>query len=773
MKYCIKLLCILVLFVLPLHLESCGYFTEGVQNTMNLFRPRLRNYEALTPFYLHSNTYYDNVFYNGLYQELQERPISELSKQWFTYVDGQVELELIDSVLFDMPAQFFFEHLDRNQVDAFTTYLQRKKPDAFAYLLQAKSIERLGQSDRWDNEAMDTLAIKIERQKVDSILNLPHDGFMLRKWRFSALRLTKLLNDSTRFFAQYADWFENESTPSPERALLEMYCADLSVGAKRNVHLVRSFLTSTVRQMRSKERYDKRFSEEAMALTTSTREKATHIVLSELDNPGKCLIELKKIYVMDPQNPFLDFMLIREINKIENWMLAQEHTGNEAFSEWNYRFEREFYIYKQHELNKKYIREFSQFLQGIVRDEKQDARRALWISAQAELALLIGEPHRAKAVLEQALPFIDPGLQVQIDILRTMIELQLKKTWDAELESLVMTWVKKEKEASKQLFDKTDIYSAAFSYIAKWCNDHHRADLAYCFYMHSNKSHDILNCVPWGYCSPKMLFMAYAHDQDYKNLISLHESERRSDWSTWIVDYDQFPSNAYLWDKRFELNRVKEFYFTYLVREDRLDDAIALAQTVDEHYWKKETDVIEFNPFVLDVYRMERKPLRLTKPQFLEHLVALKSKPYEDPEKESGRLFALANAYYAMTFNGNAWMMMHDYKSWDASNYVCGTTSNLEDIWWGCSRAKPYFENALKLSSNKDIAYASGLRLVECENSFRALRNKQAIAYSQSQAFDLLNAKDFDTAEWLKCDGKCENMVYFVQSANQLVAYTP
>ena len=95
---------------------------------------------------------------------------------------------------------------------------------------------------------------------------------------------------------------------------------------ERNVALAQIFEKCPTKRFAVSSLFDREISiEKTLASASSNREKGNVIVMYALREPNRSLSHVQQLAKIDPENPQMSFLLLREINKVEDWVLTPKY----------------------------------------------------------------------------------------------------------------------------------------------------------------------------------------------------------------------------------------------------------------------------------------------------------------------------------------------------------------------------------------------------------------------------------------------------------------
>jgi len=294
---------------------SCGFYPFGEDLRFCFLDPKSFQYGSYSEFYYTSNSFDSDTS--------QKKAITPNEQLWMEYCGQKVSLEATRAALTFMPA----DAIRPNSPNAMVAFLYAKKDlEAVNYLRFAKECETInaGVSDVW--ERGEAVSAKAARKAIGQALRCARttqNPQLSRRYAFQAVRLafysgesesirnifeeffSKGDNDILKYWSLYFNCFGQENT-----ALADFWAAQVFANAPDKRFAVYNQL------------YDKSSLESAVQYAASNEEKANVYVLEAVGKHFPALVDLERIYALDPDSEGLDFLLLREMNKIEDWIFT-------------------------------------------------------------------------------------------------------------------------------------------------------------------------------------------------------------------------------------------------------------------------------------------------------------------------------------------------------------------------------------------------------------------------------------------------------------------
>ena len=551
-----------------------------------------------------------------------------------------------------------------------------------------------------------TKKIKLALKKCKSEKN----ESLKKRYAFLAIRLAYYAENASQLNSIYTTYFSsNKSDVIDYWASYFKLCFE-PTSIERNIELAQVFEKCPNKRFAINQLYDRDFTLETTLNEAKTnREKGNVIVMYALRNPGKCADLIQKLVKIDSSNPQLSFLLLREVNKMEDWILTPKYNlfpptmydayySEDQTEQYNLRIVSD----------KQYIREFTSWMK-TVRFEEDDMRFLQEISI-AYLTQITGNNKEALMLLNK----ISPQKNTTYAYLKN--QLSLLFIVDGSTND---NWIFDDN--NKALLQNSQVanYSNFLFAVGREAEFNKQTSVAACLFSHLNKNDNYRDSEAWK--APNQVTNLYGDfftnyffyvDAQYsiaevKELIQNIENDNfRSPWLTEFVAADS--------------ERLYDLLGTKHLRENELDKAISAFSKVSDSTWNKDEYSYKYmlnaNPFSTDFYTEHEKSkydtITYNKYQIAKKLQAYikKGDDVTNPHRAKD-YFIVANCYLNMSYYGNSWMMR---RYWWSTNLVKSGMIDDEEFA-RCDLAKKYYKKAFNLATN-DMQKALCLRMMgRCE----------------------------------------------------------
>ena len=739
------------------YLNSCGYGNPPDYSRFSLFEPDLVEREALLPFTYCADVYFKKLGYDDENQINETDIYKHVTydtnvSEWSAYLNGKATAQDIKKLLYDTePKAFFDNKKDSLSLNGFYALAKQNKP-LMDYLTFAKQAEVQTNAPAWseyEDEAKET-----PKPDQSPLLTLAEtrakectDPFLKQRYAFLYLRLcnyfapTRVANVYEAYFAKAkpsATWINGSA--------MYYYAKTKTSTAERNYWLSKAFDESIDRQAISVRSFERDSIGLSLQLAKTPHEKAVQYTMKALHYPGRNLPDLQQIYALDPTYKDLPMLIAREINKLENWLLTEEQSGEGYFQDEDKPYEKDgkrLWIAHKNEKIKAdmaYLAQVRSFLSTVITGGKQAQAQVFLNLGAAHLAFLNKDLATAKNYLLalNKMSKLSARQQVQLAITSSMIACYEAPQLNAALkQSILKTNLVLEKNQEKLVdFATTKAQLQRF-----WATQLlKKGDVAESFLLMAKTSMDFNSTRYYLANQPYIFLVDNAIPKDYDRLLQIIETKKKADFEAYLCNppipynnYHDYSNNSeyevYENDddkgqtvvsektiaNYFDVNKIKDYKGSYYVRKDNLDSALAVYKTIPELFWSFEPYTYYIrNPFFVNIYVNRSNPAdstKYSKKSIVERMIALKKETETTPSKRAVNYYYLANAYYNMTYYGNSWLMTEVHKSSNDKP----DPKRPNDPYWNCSHAIPYYEAALKYSDNKELSGISYFLLAHCK----------------------------------------------------------
>ena len=804
--------------------ESCGFSYTAEDYRVAFFMPATLGDEAFSPFY------YTSEIINSVSSEFETDKQRNL-KLWQTELGKSVVLSDIDKVLYLADSDEVVNAYNEKTLaktfagNTFVKALLKPKNKAILeYFIITKQNEFINFADEnpwgfyrdYGEEMEFSYNEKQERKNVIAQIetNLKNTKSAFLKQRYAYLQLVNYrYSEPKKGVAIFEKYFDvNDKDVITAWAIFHA-AACLSDKAKANYYLSLAFDKCDAKKARCYVGFDKEYENATLAFAKNDAEKATIYALSNMNTPAPKMDLIQKVYALDNQNPNIKGLVLREISKIEDWLLTPKITGmpqsiegenSYFFGSYDYNYNSEtgestetliekpqlyrneitwktdYFNLKNYEKDLAYARQFRAFLENLLIKEKNKTQQNFLKLAICHLYFLDNQPQKALAYNAKVADG-NTATKVQQEINKILllpltenITTEMAKTklyqslqyLQANLETLenpLRTVAQLHLYLSKIYYKKGDIITAAFFHQKsdftgkqEWSGSSYYNAIA--FFDRYGTVANIEKAIQFLDKKQPSDFEKYILKKYSDEEIAYSKTEDEYGFGIWGMDED-------LKNRQNLKSALIDLQGTIAFREDKLDDALAYFKKLPEDYWQTNyafSAYLNKNPITADFIWDEstENEVFCNKIKILEDLIALKKQA--EKTKNSADYQKLGNTYYNFTYWGNAWMMfsygnyMDELDEGNKSGYwMYSFYPNSEKYfgtYYACDRAANYFQKAFNAAKNdKEAKAKAAAMLAYCKEMKRiVIQRNEGKSTSMSEDYLASWKREYQNTETAK-----------------------
>lgn len=474
---------------------------------------------------------------------------------------------------------------------------------------------------------------------------------------------------------------------------------------------------------------------QCLLLCEDNPERANLYVLRANGENAIILEELKKIYDLDPKNENLEFLMVKEIQKLEKDLLGTEFN--------DHRRENKRFAKIPRPIAGSYIIDLQKFVRHLI-DEKKVRRPDFWLIVEGYLELLAGNYYDAGKSFGTAQKLVkNDTLKQQLEVFELVLKISAMESVDETVE----TEIAKIKRTNKwfEIFeDFSDLIDDKLVYLYQQ-NGHPGKAFRSRYSLKElkpNPQMDILN--------------------DLLNICDKPRPNRLE--RDMVIQGDSTIKNDLL-----------DIKATLFMSEYQFEAALEVYKEMDRVEWD---NYGLFNPFefrfkdcvnckITDTLRLYNKG------ELIERLLELeyKAKATSDQNQAAYYNYLLGLGHYNMSYFSSSWKAMDYFRSGssissrnlkDGDNiiphryYPLGNKENFD-----CTRALFYFEKARVLATNLNLAAQASYMAAKCERNIYYF-NRANGAPRTYEYFRLLQTLYSDSDFYKTEMGKCKEFAVYV-----------
>ena len=433
---------LVLLFLLTLHLRApaCGYYILGESVRIALLNPYLLgpDYQA---FFYSSEEYYR--FENAR----AGRDRLRNAAAWVDELGANVTEADVMELLYETPFTDYVAAREGRTDNALTTNTAWRAinadPALLEYLMWAKAYEVPHRVSPYGWE-MEPDPVADERYYDDfygramkGYAKAKEGSFLQRRYAYQLLLLARYDEDEEAMSKYFTTYFDGEDDVLSDWARYH-FATQWNDPLRRVIELARAFRVTPEKALAIYQNTPQQLDPQRyLPATKNDAERSDLYALAAVKEPGKALALLQEAYRYNPDSELIPLLIVREINKLEDWLLSYRLTdyGPVSMDDYHWDTYPNFADYEAEKdrlrranavTDREYLKEVRAFLEGYapnverigLSDEKIDLFRA-------QLSLLAEDYRGAEDQLSDYAP-TDSLTRLQFGVDRFLVELQGK-----------------------------------------------------------------------------------------------------------------------------------------------------------------------------------------------------------------------------------------------------------------------------------------------------------------------------------------------------------
>lgn len=713
---------IFTLLLISKQLFACGFYPYGEYNRISLLDPHAFGYYSYAEF-----NYSSNLF-GSFYSDTLKFPsnyIDPNTRLWSAYCRGKVDLKSITYAVYKLKGTDITEHSPNSMIQ----YLYKlKDQQALNYLRFAKNCEFFNswEDDPWERQTFYSLpkrkelvnkAIKLSKQASNKEIK--------RRYAFLAIRLAWYNQQFELIDSIFDKTFKNSSN----KDILyywSLYFKSFTAedAALANFQLAQVFAYAEDKRFVCHQYFDKKVPvERALKYAKTKNEMANIYLLAGIEKYDRALPYLQQMYKHDAAAEGLSFLLLREINKIEDFVLTPYYTlfqPSVSNNLWSDTYEPPVQnVLDRSERDRLYAKEVLQFV------NKADLRKVndpeFWQISKAYLQFITRDYNSSLTLINSLEKSVqDDARANQIKLIKALV-LTAKQTHGsavipAEIRSTIVSNEKNGQfifAVGKELEYLGNTTDAALLY--SMLDDSYDYESRTVFWKSNKKRLAKYQYTDYFTNYFDYIDVAYSPEQIENLILKIHDSKKQNDRFSRLT-YEVLEKQA---------PRLYDLLGTKYIRQNKLKHALsAFAKTGDLYWnrtytsWEDYQNIFDQNPFYNLKYTpsfiIPKNQIRLNKFTITKQLINYLQKAEDKHERDRDYYyFLVANAYYNMGSNGNVWMMRR-LNGWSGF-YLSAMEDELE--FRQSNLAKHYYLQAKKYAKTDKFRALCLRMLIRCEEN--------------------------------------------------------
>lgn len=652
---------IIVFFSCVAKTWACGFSPYGEDIRFSLFLPTYVNVQGYESFCYHSNS---------ISFEDAKNVYSENVLDWYGFTGEKVAIQHI--------ASFFNENdyrdINEKSNNQFIQFLYKNKKDnVLNYLSNAKKAEPFNsvffEDDPWELQHQE---IKSKRslfiKKLEAELQKEKDAALQKKYAFLIIRLAYYDGDLLKIEKLFDNYFKTATKNYLYYWSLYFYCF---TNKATYIDVVNVFENTTDKRYASYYYFNQQFHlNKALSQAKNNVEKANVYAYASIQKLDRNLENLKAIYKLNPKSKSLDALLLREINKLEDWIYTPYYTNYLPSTQYDFwedeQKETMNTLFARSEKDRLYANEVLSFVKNI--NTNQVNNQLLWKAAEIQLLFMTNAYNEC---LQKIAAFQKkyPNEQVNEQLLQIkalcLVAVQKKGNTvvTKEIENIVLNQLLNVKfifALGRELEYKENFTDglALISYTDKITYDNYNY---YYTYWRGNRLKTSGN-LDYFYSYFDYLDFVYDTNEMQKVLKNINTKPKS-------------PYNDKIYSVlKADFMKLSDLLGTKFLRENNLQQAYNVFKAMGDNYWEENYNAWERSSFDEGYYMFDQNPFYDFKytPSFIPHkekfIVSklsvvdhlIKFEKLANDSQNTNRdyyYFIIATCYYNMAADGNSWMM--------------------------------------------------------------------------------------------------------------------
>jgi hypothetical protein len=716
---------------------ACSWGESPEVTRLAAFRAEYPDMAPFRPFYFSAS------LLNSMLPDPEHRDWMKNCDEWRKETGEHVPVNDIHVILYKTDPNLFLVSLDKKDLarlfdgNRFIAFLLEPGHRPYLdYVAMAKKIEFLNNAgDPWNVEAKNGELRQMILLELENRIKQCTNAFIKRRYGFQVVRLYFQTMEHERCIAAFDSLFDSSRTRSivTSWALLHKAQAldftDRHVEA--NILYAKVFAASDEKKIRVYQLFNigRECLDSTMALIQDRGEKAAIMAIRAFKNPGPALSQIRELYRYNGSSEYLAPLIMREVNKLEDWVLApqlpQVSESSLYYKElpWEDN-ERKQCIVKNLVKDKAYMAEVCAFLKETYPQASGNFKSFCAI-ALAHLLFMSDRTDEASRFLARLPKTLPQGLSLQKAVDETLVLMHTANLDDAGVQdrfasllAAIDKTAQKDNGVQKLKFSLLKMLSAAYHGNKAFAGLlYMKAEIAKeDLYLSGDVPGDDYGLIAW--------FDRHASYADIENLLRLIDKKNKTLFEKYLCDQTLASTNAYL-----------NLAGTVAFRENNLDAALRAFERIPDSYWN-ESEIYSYyltdlNRSYLPLFCEPDSPRdNRSKTVFVRWLRDRIREAESNASKKPEIYFSIANAYYNCSYWGKAWIMMNYFHSEDlthANPWDCETLfgamlptmtegcKNFQNNYYCCAVAERYYKKALTCSADKEQRARVLFMLCKCD----------------------------------------------------------
>ncbi len=461
-------------------------------------------------------------------------------------------------------------------------------------------------------------------------------------------------------------------------------------------------------------RFRKDLVSQTLRFCKTDAERALVLGLAQLGNPGRSLSEIQKIYGFDPASPLLPVLLVRELSKLEDWLLTNEVTGlgpavdlesyNESRYEWT---AAQWAAFRQTNRTKDltYLAEVRRFVVDLS-DKKSGVTAELTKLLAAHLYLMEKNGAQAKSLLAAISGKSNPAIAEQKYTEEVLLLLNSEDIGSAAIKEKFASLLNR-LNALKDRHPKGYRDFMSLNLMVSQAYEK-KGDLVTAFFLNNSHALELPTEERYDYGTAYYDLIRFldwrASVKDIDAVLALMDKKRKNAFETYLTS-GYLPSRNALLDLRG----------TIAFRKNDLPEALNGFKQVQPDFWKTKyqfSNYLVSNPFVVWRDSLHRGQFPATKTELVQQMMDLEMEAKNNPAKAAGNYLKLGTSWFNFSYAGKSWMMFcygqstgelnEESQRWFHYSFS-PQEKDMREVYYQGRRAKAYLDKAMAAAKDKEL----------------------------------------------------------------------
>jgi hypothetical protein len=773
--------------LLPKHFsQACGFWAEPGTYRFWLLQPDITREPDLSPFYIATSYLYqsESMPAKEVYLELN-------IKEWLDVTNNAVLGTDIDSAMNYMaPEKVHHNWNDLVSKNTFLRWLDAPaNSDYKDYFLLSKQTEEItGNPDPWGEAIFPLPATKDAVASFERLYKNTSSLFLKTRSAYQLIRLQLYSNN----YRKLQEVYHNKLLPLHSDSWVMyagMFQLARTVGnAESNYLLSRCFASGKFQRASCVMHFQTDHLKETLTLAKNNQERSQILTLFAIQEPGQVLTVLQQIDSLDPKNPSMPFLIAREINKLEDWLLTTSQAdflspATREANWWNAESMDAFLASSRQNrsADQQYAQQLDQFIDHLDQADRYN-RSALWLIYRAHLAWVKGKPAQSRELLASISTSKNLPVQQKSQLAIMRYLLNLENGWSPQNENQFMRLLKAS-EKSLGLHDAKKMKNQLILYTARKLMRQGNNPMGLLLLSKTNRTFGESG-TGWDYKDVYEEMSDRANGSDYSEMISIMKKQFKSPFEAFITNkWIRYPEDEYYWYEEsyrdsLSVYKLINLQSSWYLRQHQLPAALKVLEQIPDTMWAHwpESDYVGCDPVFLNIYHPHKNdPLEdrnMNKKEVIKEMIRLEALAKKNPKSAAEYYFQLANCWYNLSYHGKNWILTKTWWRYDELDLYPSEPrvkrSMFHDDYFGCKQASIYYTMAMNLARDKNLRAFSYFMVRQCHKNMLNYRMNTSegknISATTKKQLQKINPKlNVDTALVGTLIRECETYQSFVK----------